>query len=104
MSSNRDDGITGSDGITGDEDIESLVRELTRDFKGVDMVLAFCYNDGESRQKARIVRTAGSPGECRKLVQLVWQALQPATEYEGEGEPSEDTSEDPAVAEDEGEE
>ena len=64
------------------EDIEALVRQLTRDFEGVDLVLALCYNDGESKQKTYMVRVAGSHEQCQKLTRMAWESIKPKPEPE----------------------
>lgn len=59
------------------EDIEGLVRRLTRDYEGVDLVLALCYNDGESKQKTYMIRVAGSHEQCQKLTKMAWESIKP---------------------------
>jgi hypothetical protein len=61
--------------MDGGEDIESLLRQLTRDHNGVDLVLAIRYNDKESKQSVITVKSAGKKEECQKLVRILWQAV-----------------------------
>lgn len=57
------------------EDVETLIRLICRDHEGVDLVLGICYNDGESKQRAFTIKTAGDPEMCRKLTHMVWEAV-----------------------------
>lgn len=57
------------------EDIESLIRMMCRDRDGVDLVLGICYNDGETKQRAFTIKTAGDPETCRKLTHMIWEAV-----------------------------